>query len=81
MIDKSWLSSAESRCKSGEAVDVGNDANVAKALAAAAFDAVIDHVSEFVPDQIPVFAGDTAQYHREFFCYIHEGSRNWMLFF
>ena len=41
---------------------------------AAAFDAVIDHVSEFVPDQIPVFAGDTAQYHREFFVIYMKGA-------
>ena len=41
---------------------------------AAAFDAVIDHVSEFVPDQIPVFAGDTTQYHREFFIIYMKGA-------
>ena len=39
---------------------------------AAAFDAVIDHVSEFVPDQIPVFAGDTTEYHREFFMQLEQ---------
>jgi hypothetical protein len=39
---------------------------------AAAFDAVIDHVSEFVPDQIPVFAGDNTEYHMEFFMQLEQ---------